>query len=94
MKCKVRRLTYDLYERELKSAIAQGTPEDVCRAARGLVEHCFTRRSFREWMIDTAPDWLLSTASSQYRTIESQADLPLPSESKLLNKKVLPEKPF
>jgi hypothetical protein len=90
MKCKVRRPTYDLYERELKSAMAEGTPEDVCRAARGLVQHCFTRRSVREWMIDTVPEWLLSSASSRYRTIKSEPDLPLPSESKLLNKKVLP----
>jgi len=91
MKCKVRRPVYDLYERELKTAIAEGTPEDVCRAARGLVQHCFTRRSVREWMIDIVPEWMLSSVSSRYRAIETEPDLPVLSESKLLTKKVLPE---
>ncbi len=91
MKCRVSRVTYDLYERELRTAIASGTPEDVCRAARGLVGQCFTRRSVREWMIDAVPEWMLSRASSRYRMIESNGALPTGSPTKILTEKVLPK---
>lgn len=91
MKCKVSRLTYEFYERELRAAIASGTPEDVCRAARGLVDQCFTRRSVREWMIDTAPEWLLSSLSSKYRAMNSDRKLPVSPSAKMYPQKVLPK---
>ena len=83
MKCRVTRHVYDFYERELKESIANGTPEDVCRAARGLVRQCFTRRSVREWIIDTAPEWILSGASSTYRDVIARNDPGQASDIKL-----------
>lgn len=88
MKRRGTRLTYDLYERELKAAIATGTPEDVCRAARGLTQHCFTRRSLGEWIIDTAPEWMLSLASSRYRALAPGKNVPASSEQMLLKEQV------
>jgi hypothetical protein len=87
MKCRVTRLTYDFYERELRAAIASGTPEDVCRAARGLTQHCFSRRSLAEWFIDTAPEWTLFLVSRSYRKMAPGKDVQASSERTLLNKK-------
>ena len=88
MKCRVSRLTYEFHERELQEAIATGTPEDVCRAARGLIRHCFTRRSLREWMIDSAPEWVLAHASRKYRAMDSPKEVAARSEPTLLTEKV------
>jgi hypothetical protein len=90
MRCRVTRLTYEFYECELRAAIDGGTPEDVCRAARGLVRQCFTRRSVREWMIDTAPEWMLLGASSTYRALTPRRDV-APSSNPPLLKEVSPK---
>jgi len=87
MKCRVSRLTYDFYERELRKAIASGTPDDVCQAASDLVRQCFTRRSTREWFIDIAPEWMLSAVSRTYRTMDS----PPSSAPKVLKEKLSPK---
>jgi hypothetical protein len=58
---RVHHTTYEAFETQLLRTITAGSPtNEVCDAARALVENCFTRRSFAEWLIDHFPDLLLA----------------------------------
>lgn len=62
---RVHRDTYEFWINHLQEQVNSGSPSEVCSAARALVENCFTRRSFLEWGIDHAPDWIMEKVANR-----------------------------